>query len=326
MVERIDAYSHIMPRSFFEAVCVVHPKQELTALENAPHLWDIDQRLRDLDEFGIDKQVLTLARPPLWQGLDADTARPLVRQANEEIREIAEEHPDRFIPVATLPYGGEGAVREFERCVVDNEMAGVQLFSTVNGQPIDSGVYDPIFERANELGVPIWLHPQLHAWHQWIDEYMEHKMLGWPFDTSVALSRLIFKGVFERYPNLRVIAHHGGGMLPFFGERIRSFYETRKQYPDVYPGVDLSNLSRSIDDYFDRIYGDTAVSSSVPALRCSLEFFGPENLLFGVDYPFGPDAGRDWLDGGIDALDALGLEDRTRMQIEGGNLRDLLAH
>ncbi|WP_254824666.1 amidohydrolase family protein [Haloglomus halophilum] len=325
MAEQIDAYSHIMPRSFFEAVCDIHPKQELTALENAPHLWDIEQRLGVMDEFSIDKQVLTLARPPLWQGLDSETARPLIRQANDEIRQIAEQHPDRFIPVATLPYGGDASLAELNRCLVDHDMAGVQLYSNVDGQPIDSGVYDPVFERVNELGVPIWLHPQLHEWHQWTDEYMEHKMLGWPFDTSVALSRLIFTGVFEQYQNLRVIAHHAGGMLPFFGERIRSFYETRKQYPDVYPGVDLSQLSQSIDDYFNQIYADTAVSSSVPALRCALEFFGPDNLLFGVDYPFGPDAGRSWMDGGIEALEALGLDVQTRQSIGGANLRALLA-
>ncbi|MFP9191219.1 amidohydrolase family protein [Natrialbaceae archaeon A-CW1-1] len=324
MVERIDGYAHIMPQSFLKAMGDVQSGQELRTLENAPHLWDVQKRLSDLDQFGIDKQVIMLARPPIWQQVNPEVGRQLVKRANNEVWRITADNPDRFIPVATLPFGGEQSVAEFDRCITDLGMAGVQIYPNIDGKPIESDIYDPIFKRANDLNVPIWIHPQLHDWYDWIDEYMEHKMLGWPFDTSVTLSRMIFTGVFDTYPDLNIVAHHMGGMIPFFGERIISFYETRKQYPEIYPDTDLSHLSRPIESYFDQIYVDTAISASSVAFRCGLDFFGSENMVFGVDYPFGPNAGRQWTANTTDLIDKLDLDQQAEQNIYSENLKKLL--
>ncbi|GGM63048.1 aminocarboxymuconate-semialdehyde decarboxylase [Halarchaeum rubridurum] len=322
----IDAYSHVLPPAVYDKLVEVHPHDEVTNLETATHLMDVDNRIADMEEFGIDKQVLTLAHPPIWEGLSDKDALEVTRLANDEIRRIADDHPDKFIPVATLPRLTGEFVDEVGRAVDDLDMAGVQTFTNVEGRLLDDPEFAEFYDALNQADVPLWIHPQLYDWHDYeAEDTWIYKALGWPFDTTVALARLVFNGVLDEFPNIDVVSHHMGGFLPFVDERIRSFYQSRSEDPELYVGT-VSDLSQPLDAYFDRIYADTAVSSRGKqlTLQCGYEFFGADNVLFGADYPFGPDGGRFWLDETVPAVEAMDVPESDREAILGGNLLDLL--
>ena len=216
MTEVVDAYSHILPPAVFEKLVEVHPHDEVTNLETANHLMDVDNRLADMADLGVDRQVLTLAHPPIWEGLPDEEALDVMRLANDEVARIAGEHPDAFIPVATVPRLTGDFVGEVDRAVSDLGMAGVQTFTNVEGKLLDDPDFDGFFAAMNDADVPLWIHPQLYRWHDYTPEdTWLYKALGWPFDTTVALARLVFNGVMEAHPNLRVVSHHLGGFLPF---------------------------------------------------------------------------------------------------------------
>lgn len=324
MVERIDAFAHVLPKPFIDEMMDVHPTEELEALTDAPRFWDMDIRFHDLDEYGIDKQVITLARPPIWQGIDRENALEMTRLANDEVKKMAEEHPDRLIPVATLPFLDGEFVNEFERCIDELDMAGVQIFSNVDGKPIDDGAFMPFYDAVESKDVPIWLHPQLHEWHEWDSEYMLHKILGWPFDTSLALARLVFGGVIDEHPGLDLILHHMGSMVPHFTKRMEMFHEMLVEHRDVYP-YEVNEIKGTVEEKFSTFYGDTCRCGASDILEDGLEFYGEDKLVFATDYPFGPEKGRGFLREEVEGVEGMDIDDETRENVYGENLKSLLA-
>lgn len=322
MAERIDAFAHVTPPAFYEEMREVHPTPALENLYFEP-IWNLDVRIADMDDHGIDRQVLSLANPPIWRGMEPADALPLTRLANDLVREMADEHPDRLIPVATLPYVTDDYVAEFERCITDLDMRGVQLFSNENGRPIDSPAHMDLYDLAASEDRPVWLHPQLHEWHDWDSEFELHRTLGWPFDTSLAMARLVFSGAFERNPDLTVITHHMGAMVPFFIGRLTTFFEARVNNPDMYPEFEAPDFSTSVREQFEKFYGDTVVGGEPAAFDCGRSFFGDEHVLFGTDYPFGPEGGRRFMRQAVDLVE--GVEDEgVRRAIYGENVEALL--
>lgn len=327
MTEVIDSTSHILSHEVLDTLEENHSSVELSSLRNAPRLFAVDDRVEYLDRHGIDKQVINLAAPNMWHGADPDDAIEATRVANNEIRRIADEYPDRFIPVGTVPFLTDEYVDEARRCVEELDFHGIQIFSNVNGKMLDDDEFEPFYETVNDVDVPLWIHPQLHDWHDydqgstWI-----YKMMGWPFDTSIALARLIFSGVLERHQNLEIVSHHLGGALPYWVGRVRSWYQTRKEEPELYTNPNLYDLSEPLDAYFDRIYGDTAVSSQGEKypLRCGYEFFGADNVLYGADYPFGPDKGEYWTREIVPLIDDLDIPEDHKQKIYSENIKNLL--
>lgn len=322
MGDRVDAFAHILPERFITELSEVHPSAELEALTDAPRFWDLDRRRDDMDEFGIDKQVLTLARPPIWRGIDPDEALALTQLANDEVAHIADE-TDRFIGVGTLPFVNDEYLAEYDRCVEDLGLEGVQIFSNVEGQPIDGPAFRRLYSRANDRGTPIWLHPQLHEWHEWDSEYMLHKILGWPFDTSLAMARLAMSGVLAENPDLTVIPHHMGAMVPHFASRIELFHRMLTQHRDVYP-YEVPDFDGSIGEQLARFTPDTCRGGDPDILADGLEFFGEESIVFATDYPFGPDEGRGFMREEVRGVEQLDVDDATRERVFGGNLESLL--
>ena len=322
MVRRIDAFAHVLPRPFYRELNDAHPSDELQALEGSPRFYDPDYRLDVLDEFGIDRQVLTLARPPIWRGIDPDEALALTRSANDAVRAFADES-DRFIPVGTLPFVTDDYLAEFERCVDDLDMAGVQIFSNAGGQPIDGDAHRRLYARAAERDAPIWLHPQLHEWHAWDEEYMLHKILGWPFDTSLAMARLVFSGILDDHPDLAVIPHHMGAMIPHFAARIELFHRMLVEHRDVYP-YPVPDFEGSVGEQLRRFYPDSCRCGDAGVLEDGLEFFGSDRLVFATDYPFGPDQGRAFLRDEIAGVEEMDVDEDTRAGVFAGNLEALL--
>ena len=216
------------------------------------------------------------------------------------------------LPLADL----EASLAEIERATADLGALGVQLFTNVLGTPLDHPRFDPLLSRVEALDRTIWLHPTRNA--AWPDYPTERESdfgiwwsLGWPYETATALSRLVYSGRMERHPGLRVIAHHGGGMVPHFSARL-----------SMGPGYRQTKASLRLpaQDYFHRFYADTALFGAPHAVRCVLEFFGPEHVVFGTDTPLGP---PDCIEATVADLDAAGLSSADLAAVYAGNARRL---
>lgn len=323
MPEIIDAFSHILPEAFIKEMSDLYPTDELSELATADHLVNVNHRLGHMEEYSINQQVLTLARPSIWRGIDDDIAVEATEVANDTVADIAADNPDRFIAAGTLPRLTEEYINELERCVNDLGMPGVQIFSNINGKPLDAEEFRPFWAAVDDLDATIWIHPQLHDWHEWTDEYLDHKMLGWPFDTSVAMARLVWSGIMEEH-NPSIITHHMGGMVPFYSERIQKFYDKRVNLREMYPRTELPIFDDGPKPQFRKFYGDLAVSGSESALKCGYDFFGADQLVFGGDYPFGPENGRLCYEDTIAMIEEVDLSESDKQAMLSGNIKELL--
>ena len=313
----IDGFSHFMPKSFAEELYKAHPTDELRELASFEYFGHVEERVRVLDKYIIDKQVLTLARPSIWLDLPAEIVPEMTRLANDAVAESARQFPDRFIPVGSLPVPDEQSMPEFDRCIDELGMAGIQIFANVDGKNLDEPEFRAFFEKANKTKVPVWIHPQL--WKEWSTDFVLDKIFGWIFDTSLAMSRLVFSGIMEACPDLRLITHHMGAMVPHFSERIKGFYGA-----GIFPRVKFAPLSQDLLVYFKRFYADTVLNGSVHAFECGYKFFGPEQIIFATDYPFGPEKGETWIKDTLLQVESTDLPPAEKDQIFGGNLMRLI--
>ena len=310
----IDGFGHVMPKSFCDTLLKVYPTDELRELSVLPYFGDVENRLRVLDKHGIDKQVLTLARASIWVSMPPKVAPEMVRVANDAVAEFAATHPDRFIATATLPFPTDEYLDEFDRCVNQLKVAGIQIMSNANGKQLDDPDFRSFFSRANDTKTPIWIHPQLHA--GWSQQYVLDKIFGWPFDTTMAMARLVFSGVMEEFQNLNIVVHHMGAMVPHFAERIKGFYDAGP----MFPRAQFKPMREDPLVYFKRFYGDSVLNGSVHAFECGYKFFGPEHIVFATDYPFGPKQGEEWMAGALHQVRTIDLPAHEKELIFSGNL------
>ncbi|HZQ49920.1 MAG TPA: amidohydrolase family protein [Candidatus Dormibacteraeota bacterium] len=294
-MEKIDAFAHILPARYLARLEAqldrsMAPAQHRYYREGVfgfdPAITDLDVRERAVERFGDYRQVLVLAVPPLEETGPPAVAAELARLANDEMAELVARHPDRFAGfAAALPLNGvDESLRELDRATSELGALGGQLFTNVGGVPLDDPRFEPLLARFETLGRAIWLHPTRNA--NWSDyptestsDYGLWWSLGWPYETAAALSRLVYSGALERHPRLTVIAHHGAGMVPHFSARL-----------GMGPGYRQvkGSLPRSPLEYFHRFYADTALFGAPHAVRCVIDFFGRDHVLFGTDMPLGP--------------------------------------
>jgi len=331
---KIDVFPHIFPRKFYDRALQIAPgdgyMQKRT--RGVPVLVDLDVRFRIMDRYHDYVQVLTLASPPIEALGGPDASPDLARLANDGMAELVAHHPDRFPGfVASLPMNNpDAALREIDRAVGDLRATGVQMFSNVNGRPLDEAPLQPLFERMARLGLPIWIHP---ARPQSFADYPTESRsrydlwwaFGWPYETTIAMARLVFSGLFDRFPDLAIITHHLGGMLPYFEARAGSGLDqlgTRSDDPE--DAQALRRLRRRPLDYFKMFYGDTAVFGAHHALQCGLGFFGADRVLFGTDMPFDPEKGPGFIRETIRAMERIQATAEEKAKIYEGNARRLL--
>lgn len=324
----IDIYTHILPQPFSEALGKVSPKLGNIAarLRGVRPLHDLEARFRAMDAVPGYAQVISLPNPPLEDIVSAVQAADLARIANDAMAELCARHPDRFPAfVATLSMlDPEEAVREAERAISALGARGVQVFTNVAGRPLDRPEYAPLFAAMAGHDLPVWLHPARTA--DMADYASEAKSrfemwwcFGWPYETSVAMARLVFSGLFDRHPVLKIITHHGGGMIPTFDGRVgpgMAVLGSRTTDEDL-SGI-LPALRRPHLDYFRDFYADTAMFGSGTGLPASLAFFGAEHLVFSTDAPLGPIAET------LKALEGLDLTPAQRHAVMQGNAERLL--
>jgi predicted TIM-barrel fold metal-dependent hydrolase len=329
-VRKIDAFAHILPPSYARRLESIVSGPGVSDrilgfrpwIHEDPALVDLDARWRAVDPFGDYVQVLTLAVPPVDQLGGPGVARDLARAANDELAELVGRYPDRFAGfAAALPMNDvDAAVAELGRAMGELGALGAQLHTNVGGAPLDDPRFEPVFATVTRLGGALWIHPtRSEVWPDYPAEsrsaYGIWWSLGWPYETSVCMARLVYSGCFDRHPGLRVITHHAGAMVPHFSGRLASPLE------DPGRAAIMAGLSAEPLDYFRRFFADTALFGNAHAVRCAVEFFGAGHVLFGTDMPLG---GPTVVGDTIADIEALGLPEADTAAIFAGNARTVL--
>ncbi len=326
---KIDIFPHILPKRYMEAVNRIAGERYYNKAVNEaiPTIYDLDIRFRVLDRYGPMVQVLTLGAPPIEAIAEPKQAVELARIANDEMAELVMRYPDRFVgAVASLPMNDmDEALKEVDRAISDLRFRGVQIFTPTNGRAIDQPEFLPLYEKMASYNLPIWIHPvRERAQADYVGEsgskYFIWGIFGWPFETTAAMTRLIFSGILERYPNLKFITHHCGGMVPFFEQRLSIAYDMN----EMRLGSKIKRgLTKSVIEYYRMFYADTAVHSRA-AIRCGYEFFGSDHLLFGTDMPYDNELGFRFVRQAVEGIEQLEISEENKKKIFEDNARRLL--
>ena len=333
-MRKIDVFTHIFPEAYVAGMQRVAPglKDAGKRVRGIPMLVDLDVRFKVMDTFDGYQQVLSIATPPLETFANPVEAVDLARRANDGMAELVMKHPDRFPAfIASLPLNyPDAALSELARAVGDLDARGIQIFTNVGGKPIVAPEFLPIFEAMAAYDLPIWLHPYRGA--ESADYRSEDKSLyeiwwtfGWPYETSVAMARIVFAGLFDRFPELKIITHHMGAMAPYFEGRLGPGMDQlgARSSDEDYSTV-LKRLRKRPLDYFRQFYADTALFGAYDATVCGLSFFGVARVLFASDAPFDPEKGPMYIRETIRIIDRLPITAAEREQIYSGNAMRLL--
>lgn len=329
MTSRIDAWTHIFPPAYFARLqTMATAAGPLKRWMELTSLYDLDHRFRLMDRFDGYRQVLTPSMPPFEELGDGQAAIDLMRIMNDGLAELAGRHGDRFPAfVGGLSLADtDAAITETER-LIGLGAAGVQICTSVRGSALDDPRFQPVFDAIAESGFSLWLHPVRGPSPDYpTEEKSKHEVwwcFGWPYESSVAMTRLVFSGLFDRHPDIRIITHHLGAMIPYFAGRIEQGWglEMGSRTPPSDAHLLPGPLKRPPQDYFHMFYGDTALSGSAGATRCGLDFFGADRVMFGTDFPFDAEGGCYLVRETIRALDELDLPAETRQRIDEGNIQ-----
>jgi predicted TIM-barrel fold metal-dependent hydrolase len=328
----IDVFNHFMPKPYLDRLGELIPGHPvLAAFPRLKTLWDVDARRALMDEFGDMQHVLSLANPPLELIAPPDKSPELARMANDALAEICRRHPDRFPTfVASLPMNNvEASLVETDRAVKELGARGVQMFTNVAGRPLSLPEFRPLFARMAEHDLPVWVHPMRAA--QFSDYASEKQSeneiwfsFGWPYETTACMTRLIYSGIFDELPGLKIISHHMGGMIPYFAGKIKlGFRQIFFGAPDRNPAAVDAGLQRHPLDYYKMLYADTALGEVAPT-RCGHAFFGTNRCLFATDAPFDSEEGRGLIRNTVAAVQALEISQAEKEAIFSGNAKRLL--
>ncbi len=327
---KIDSYAHILTAKYGNTIYKNFPMPQ--RMVGRTMLTDLDLRFRMMDKYDSYVQVLTVSFTPIEAVAGPKDSPDLARIANDEMAELIVKYPDRFIAaVAILPMNNmDAALEETDRAIKDLGLKGVLIRTPINGKPLDMPEFIPLYEKMAQYDLPIWIHPTREAQiPDYVNEerslYQLYSTFGWPYETTLAMARLVFSGVLERYPTLKFITHHCGGMVPSLEQRITVFYG----YGDTDDKREArKNLtvdgSKNTIEYFRMFYNDTALYGSMPGLMCGYAFFGADHLLFGTDMPYGGPVGDEMISATIRSVEEMDIPDSDKQKIFEDNARKIL--
>jgi aminocarboxymuconate-semialdehyde decarboxylase len=312
---KIDIHAHIVDRTYIERLgSTLKLETEKTAdgktlfrhngytvAWSRDDMFDIDERLRQMDRKKIDVRVLSLSTPNvyLW---DEKVQIGVTRDINDALARICRQHPDRFTGLASLPLKNVGAsLQELDRCIGELGMKGVAIGSNIDGSALDEPQYEPLWRRIDALRLPVFEHPMFPDTTN-LRGYELPLRVGLIFDTTLVATRLIYSGIFERYPNFPYIMAHTGGALLMILERLDNGY---RLFPDC-----RKHISRLPSEYAARLFYDTT-SFGKAALQFALQSVAPSQILFGTDDPF--------IDASPSHVEQLALPDDDFKAVMGGN-------
>ncbi len=290
MGQVIDFHNHFYPRAYLEELkkgvgfaslsrdemgrLIINYEGDYNIVVG-PHI-DLEERLKAMDRWGIDIQVLTLTTP----GVERETAERglrLAKATNDEFGRIVEKYPDRFAALAALPMQDPtAAAEELERAVKECGLRGATLMSNVGGRPLDWGPFIQVYEKAVELDVPLFIHPASPINQGGMGDYRLVPILGFGVDTTLSILRLVFSGVLKRLPGLKLVASHLGGVFPYLRGRIDRGFEA---YPEC-----KVNISEPPSHYLREIWMDS-ICYDEDILMSTISFSGAEKIVLGSDHP-----------------------------------------
>lgn len=321
----IDFHNHFYPRAYIDELkrekgyarvssdehgrLLIHYTGDYNVVVG-PHI-DIEHRLKDMNRTDIDMQVLTLTTP----GVERESAQrgiKLAKLTNDGFAEIIEKHPDRFTALATLPLQDpEAAVEELERSVNELGLKGAMLLSNVNGKPLDSVEFLPVYEKAEKLDVPMYIHPTSPINDKSMEDYRLVPMIGFGIDTSLAAIRLVLSGTMKKYPGLKLVTSHVGGIFPFLRGRIETCF-------NAYPECKV-HISEPPSTYLKKIWMDSIIYDN-HVLMSAIAFSGVGKIMLGTDHPHQIGDIRK----AVQRIKDLEIPERDKELILGGNAKNLL--
>ena len=339
---KIDVYTHVQPKKFEEALNQrvssdkllngVGMRRDIGDISRA--IWDMDLRLSIMDRYEGLVHVLTPTNRPLELVASPADAAYLAQVYNDEMAKLVAKYPDRLVAaVACLPMNNiDAALKEIDRAINELGFKGVLIHTPIYDQSpdrrraIDSPEIMPIYELMAKYDLPIWIHPRIEASvPNYTNEdkamYGIHHIFGWPYESSVAMSRLVFSGIFDKYPNIKFITHHCGAMIPYFATRIASSYE---YWDKAVKAGFADKLTLPPVEYFKMFYNDTALYGNTAALMCAHAFFGADHILFATDFPYDAELGDKFTRDTIAAVEGMSISDAEKGQIFEGNAKALL--
>jgi aminocarboxymuconate-semialdehyde decarboxylase len=320
----VDFHNHYYPPEYLDAIKAggLKVKMDYDAEGNprlhypgdynilVPGHRDLDFRERVLDEHGVTRQVLTFTTPGVHYEAPAHAVR-LARLVNDAFAtEVARRK--HYTALATLPLNDPRAsVLELERAMRELGLTGAMVFSNVNGAGLDEAVYMPLWEKANELGAVIYIHPAHPLGVEAMEKYWLMPLVGFLMDTTLAAGKLVFSGIVERFPRITWVLTHMGGAVPYLAERMDRGYEAFAEC--------RANITQKPSDYLKRFYYDT-VNFDNAAQRLAIEFAGIDHILAGSDYPHQIGS----ISKMLSSIRNLAITDAERAKILGGNAARLL--
>ena len=329
---RIDAWTHFIPKPFADRMAQIAGNFADIGkrMREIPCIHDLDERRRVVDQFPDYAQVLSHGLPPVERLFPPEKSPEMARVANDGLAEVVVKHPKHFTGYSCLlPMNvPDAAAKEAER-VLNNGANAIQLATNANGAPIDDKKFWPIYEVIERSGKPILLHPsrtrQMPDYPtETYSKYEICSVLGWPYETGVTLARFVFSGIMDAYPNLKIISHHLGGVIPYLEGRVgHSFDQLGARTSDEDYGALLKSLKKRPYDYFKSFYGDTAVEGARAATICGIDFFTPDHTLFASDCPFDKEKGPGYIRSTMAVLDSIGLSSADKEKICHRNAQQL---
>jgi aminocarboxymuconate-semialdehyde decarboxylase len=288
---KLDLHTHYYPPAYFERIersggdfsfGTSPTGQRIIRCRGArffgitPPMTDVAKRLEDMDRVGIDTEVLSLSTPNVYF-VEGKAQAEVARMVNDAYAELAARHPGRFLGFASIPMDDpDAALRELERALDELRMQGVVLLSNIRGRALADPLYRPFLEEADRRRVCVFVHPMIPVAADAFTEYVLGPLVGFPFDTTLAIAKLCYAGVFKQLPNIRWLVAHAGGAVPYLMERLdsgwRDFAECRV------------NIDEPPSVYLKRLYYDT-VTFSAPNLRLLRDVVGADHMVMGSDYP-----------------------------------------
>jgi predicted TIM-barrel fold metal-dependent hydrolase len=317
----IDFSAHHLSRAVTERIDGrFHKKGEPRKFSFPHENADAEYRLAHMEKYGIDMQALSYPSitQPVVIGMSNEEIAKLCSDSNDANFALCKKYPKKFVNICIISLLDVGlAMKEVSRAINELDCRAVIVSSNQKGKGLDSPEFFPFYEKIVEHDLPFFLHPTNWLSYPLVEMDKGWRMMhifGWPFDTTQAVWRFIFGGVLDRFPSLKIVTHHLGAMLPYFSRRV-----------EVNVNLFLNDkLPRPITEYWKQIYGDTAMDGTMAAFPCGYAFLGSDRMVYGTDYPMGPEDGEFFIRENLIGIRAMAIPEEEKAKILGGNAKKLL--
>ena len=328
---KVDIWTHMLSPSYVQHLEGRGERGPGAFLLTQRALYDIDLRRSLIDAHSGYRQILAPIPAPLIDPCLADRELvELVRRNNEETAELVARYPEHFAGwTAATPLAiPDAATDEAVRSVRELGALGVQLEEDANNFPLHEESYEPLFAAMEQLGAGVWLHPYRTPATPGsppdTTPFLLWQVVGWTFDTTITVCRLMFAGIYDRYPDLKLIAHHGGGLIPHLSGRFELIPHAGKLDPTGSLEKQLERLKKPPHEYLKMLYVDTAMFGGEHAVRCVIDFFGADRVMFGSDAPFDTKGGSYFIPRTISDVEGAVADKTERAMIFQDNAERIL--